>query len=396
MSSLFYLAILLLGGVFFGRLVKYLKLPNVTGYIICGLIIGPYVLNIVPKQAISSFEIFSDVALGFIAFTIGCEFKGSYLKKVGSTPIVIALFEAVCAVILVTTALYLFTKDIKFSLMLGSIAAATAPAATILIIRQYKAKGPVTQMLMSVVALDDAVAIICFGIATAITKYLSNTNASVLINILTPVYEIAVSLGIGVALGFLFMLPLKLFKKKSNRTCLLIGFVFICIAVGKIVEGSSLLACMAFGTTYINLDKKSADVQDILDAITPPIFIIFFVESGAQFDLNIITSLGWVAAIYMILRVIGKIGGSYTGASLMKASPEIRKYLGYTLIPQAGVEIGLALLCVQQFPAFGEKVRAVILCATLVYEIIGPLVCKIALQKAKEINIQKRIKKVTA
>jgi len=152
---------------------------------------------------------------------------------------------------------------------------------------------------------------------------------------------------------------------------------------------------MAFGTAYINIDKNSTDILDILDAITPPIFIIFFVESGAQFNLDIISSLGWVAVIYMVLRVIGKIGGSYIGASLMKASPNIRKYLGFTLIPQAGVEIGLALLCVQQFPIFGERVRAVILCATLIYEIIGPLVCKIALQKAGEIKLESKLKKIT-
>ena len=218
MTPLFYLAIILLGGVLFGRLVKYLRLPNVTGYILCGLILGPYVLNIISEPVVTSFSIFSDVALGFIAFTIGCEFKGSYIKKVGSMPVIIAVFEAVVAVIFVTVALYIYTGDLAYSLMLGSIAAATAPAATILVIKQYQAKGEFTETLMSVVALDDAVAIICFGLAMAAAKYLTSTGENVLMNILTPFYEIGISLVIGIVLGLLFKIPLKMFKKQSNRT----------------------------------------------------------------------------------------------------------------------------------------------------------------------------------
>jgi Kef-type K+ transport system membrane component KefB len=393
MTPLFYLAIILLGGVLFGRLVKYLRLPNVTGYIICGLIFGPYVLNIIPQSTVISFSIFSDVALGFIAFTIGCEFKGSYLKRVGSMPIVIAIFESVVAVILVTIGLYVYTRDFSFSLMLGSIAAATAPAATILIIKQYRAKGETTETLMSVVALDDAVAIICFGLAMAAVKFLSSTGSNMLLNILTPFYEIGISIVIGFVLGILFELPLKMFKKTSNRTCLIIAFVFVCVGLTNLVGGSPLLGCMAFGCTFININKKGFEIQDIVDIITPPIFVIFFVESGASLDITILPSLGIVGIIYILFRVIGKIFGAYTGAVITKAPQNVKKYLGLALIPQAGVAIGLSLLFEQAYPAIGGSIKAVILCATLIYEIIGPAVSKYALVKAGDITVEKMLQK---
>lgn len=393
MTPLFYLAIILLGGVLFGRLVKYLRLPNVTGYILCGLILGPYVLNIISEPVVTSFSIFSDVALGFIAFTIGCEFKGSYIKKVGSMPVIIAVFEAVVAVIFVTVALYIYTGDLAYSLMLGSIAAATAPAATILVIKQYQAKGEFTETLMSVVALDDAVAIICFGLAMAAAKYLTSTGENVLMNILTPFYEIGISLVIGIVLGLLFKIPLKMFKKQSNRTSLIIAFVFVCVGVTYLVGGSMLLACMAFGCTFINADKNGDEMLRIVDTITPPIFVIFFVESGASLNVSLLPSLGVIGVIYVLLRVAGKMLGSYIGSEISHAPGSVKKYLGLALVPQAGVAIGLSLICQQVYPAAGASIRAVILCATLIYEIIGPMLSKISLEKAGEITIEKRIKK---
>ncbi|MDD4002958.1 MAG: cation:proton antiporter, partial [Clostridia bacterium] len=212
------------------------------------------------------------------------------------------------------------------------------------------------------------------------------------INILTPFYEIGISIVIGFILGILFELPLKMFKKTSNRTCLIIAFVFICIGLTNLSGGSPLLGCMAFGCTFINLNKKGFQIQEIIDIITPPIFVIFFVESGASLDVTLLPALGVVGIIYVLFRVIGKILGSYTGAVITKAPQNVKKYLGLALIPQAGVAIGLSLLFEQAFPAIGGSIRAVVLCATLIYEIIGPVMSKYALVKSGDITVEKMIK----
>lgn len=386
-NVLCYLAIMIFSGMAFGRLVKLIKLPNVTGYLLAGLILGPSVLKIIPKDTIDGIAVISEVALGFIAFSIGNEFKMSYFKKVGASPIVIAVFEALFAVICVCTVLVLFGNDLSFSLVLSSIAAATAPAATIMVIRQYKAKGPVTETLLSVVALDDAVALMLFGISVAVAGMLNSTsNISVLSMILSPILEIVGALVIGAVLGMLLTYFIRFFKKDGNRLSLAVGFVFIGIGIADMTGVSSLLLCMALGATFVNFSKQALPVMKVVDAVTPPIFMLFFVASGAALDLSVLPMIGIVGVIYVILRVVGKVLGTYLGATICKCDKKIKKYLGYALLPQAGVAIGLSLAATTVVPSYGQTIRAVVLCATFIYELIGPGITKIALKKAGEIE----------
>ncbi|MEG1887843.1 MAG: cation:proton antiporter, partial [Oscillospiraceae bacterium] len=251
LNIMLYIAIILISGLLFGRLAKLVRLPNVTGYIVVGLLIGPHLLGILPENTIESFSVVSEMALAFIAFTIGCSFKISYFKKVGLTPVVIAIFEALMAVVMVQTALAITGNSIPFSIVLGAIAAATAPAATIMVIKQYKARGPVTDTLISVVAIDDAVALIAFSFSVTIAKALMGTaDANIALSILKPFGEIFLALFIGATAGVIFKIPLKFFKKSSNRMIITIAIVFLTSAVSNMLSISPLLACMMCGPVF--------------------------------------------------------------------------------------------------------------------------------------------------
>lgn len=387
MNFLLLISIIMFTGLIFGRIVKFIKLPNVTGYLIAGLLIGPSVLNIINEETLHSLTSVSEMSLAFIAFTIGLSFKMSYFKRVGFTPVVIAACEALLAVAFVTGSLLLFGFDPAFSIVLGSIAAATAPAATIMIIKQYRAKGPVTETLMSVVAIDDAAALILFGFAVTVAKIMTGSGSeNMILSILKPFYEIIVALLIGLVVAILSKIPLKFFKKSGNRLIILIGTVFISSALASFAGVSALLACMMHGAVLCNISADSDMMGDLADFITPPLFLMFFVVSGAELDISVIPTIGIVGIIYVVVRVIGKWVGAFVGAKIMKAPKNICKYIGPTLIPQAGVAIGLSLIAAQAVPEHAQTIRAVILCATFVYEIIGPAVTKITLQKAGEIT----------
>lgn len=387
MSILWYLAIIIFTGMLCGRLVKLIKLPNVTGYLIAGLIIGPCCLKLVPHDIVKQLGIISEVALGFIAFSIGSEFKLSYLKKIGMAPIIIAIFEALAAVILVFLGLVAAGQNVAFSLVLAAIAAATAPAATIMVVNQYKAKGPVTSTLLTVVAVDDAIALMAFGVCVAIAGMITGQgNTGFWASLAKPVIEIIGALGVGAILGALMMVPLRFFKKPGNRLSIVIGTLFLGIAIADITGFSSLLLCMALGGVFVNLSRESNEVMQIAEAITPPIYLMFFVVSGAELDVTILTSIGLIGIIYLVLRVAGKMGGATLGALLTKADKKVVKYLGPALLPQAGVAIGLSLAATTVVPEYGATIRAIILCATLIYELIGPVVVKISLKKAGEIQ----------
>ena len=387
MEAFYYLAVILFTGLIFGKLVNFVKLPNVTGYLIGGLLVGPSFLNLVTSQGLENLGFISSIALGFIAFSIGGEFKASYFKRVGITPIVIAILESVMAVVLVTAALIAFGFDPALSIMLGAIAAATAPAATIMVIKQYKAKGPVTETLLSVVALDDAVALICFGIACAIAQMINNPGeTNLLLTIMDPIIEIIESLIVGGALGFLFVLPLRYFKDEDGQQTLIYGFILMALFVASKGGFSDLLTCMMMGAVFANLSNKSERILSICDRITPPIFVAFFVVSGADLNVGILPSIGVLGIIYVVVRVIGKIFGAWLGAKISKADENIQKYLGFALTPQAGVAIGLTVVAKTIVPAYAPQIRAVILCATLIYELIGPSVSKWALKQSGEIK----------
>ena len=387
MNLLFYLAIMLFAGLLFGRLLKLVKLPNVTGYLIAGLVLGPFVTKILTAEQVESLSVISNMALSFIAFTVGLSFKRSYFKRVGMTPVVIALLEALVAVFLVQGALIAAGFDVAFSIVLGAIAAATAPAATIMVIKLYGAKGPVTDRLLAVVAIDDAVALVAFGFAVSIAGVISgNGGGNIFLSILQPLWQVVLSLLIGAVMGVLFKIPLRFFKKSGNRLIIIIGFVFMTSALATLCGVSELLACMALGSVFCNISTESDSINDLCDFFTPPLFELFFVVSGAGLDVSVLPQIGVMGAIYVVVRCVGKYLGAFIGAKIMKAPDAVAKYIGPTLIPQAGVAIGLTIVAQSVVPHYAAQVRAVILCGTLIYELVGPAITKITLKKAGEIQ----------
>lgn len=391
LGALLSIAIILLTGLIFGKLASFVRLPNVTGYLVGGLVIGPSILNVISEESIGSLGIVSQVALGFIALTIGLSFKFSYFKRVGWTPVVIALFEATLAVIVVQVALMLAGFDIGLSIMLGAIAAATAPAATVMVIKQYKAKGPVTDTLLSVVAIDDAIAIILFGFSAAFVQTLGDSSTGVaagLLTFLSPLIEILGAFLIGSLVAVVMKYALEYFTTRGARLSLLISGVFLITGLAGQFGVSELLANMAGGMVLTNISLQAQRLDEMTDYITPPIYMAFFVISGARLQIGIIPTIGLIGIIYIVFRVIGKVSGAYIGAKVMKAPPKIQKYLGPMLIPQAGVAIGLTTVAEQLIPQHAAEITAVVLVGTLVYEFIGPVITKISLEKAGEIKAQ--------
>jgi len=329
------------------------------------------------------------VALGFIAFSIGAEFRISYLKKVGSAPLIIAITESLGAVIVVDAALIIAGFDIPFALSLGAIAAATAPAATLMVVKQYKAKGEVTDTLIAVVALDDAAALMCFGISVAIAKSISGSEGFSLAAIANPFIEIFGAMLLGAVAGVLFRFLTMLFTGRGNRLAIAFALVFTCVGVGNLLGLSALLACMVMGAIFCNTSKNSDAVFELTDRMTPPLYMLFFFVSGAQLDISILPSIGLIGVIYIVARVIGKIGGAMFGSVVTHSSKNIRNHLGFMLVPQAGVAIGLATTAMSVVPEHGSTIRTVILCGTVIYELTGPLITKIALKRSGEIAQEK-------
>ncbi len=380
------LALALILGLLVSKLMKLIRLPNVTGYLIVGLIAGPYCLKLFSLDTIKSLSIIPEIALGFIAFSIGTEFKLPYLKKIGSSPIIIAVLEGFGAVIVVDLALILTGHDIAFSLVLGAIASATAPAATLMVVRQYKAKGPVTDTLLPVVAIDDAVALIAFGLSVAAAKVINaSAGASLAFTLLNPLKEIFGALLFGALLGIILTLLTKWFTGRGNRLSATFAMILLCIGISVIAGFSSLLACMAMSAVYVNMSKVTDKVFEQVDRVTPPLFMLFFILSGSVLNITILPAVGIIGIIYIVARVIGKYLGTLLGAKISHAHPNVKKYLGFTLIPQAGVAIGLASVALNVVPEYGVQIQTIILCATLIYELIGPVITKLALRKAGEI-----------
>lgn len=371
-----------------GRIAKFAKLPNVTGYLIMGLLMGPFCLGVIPAEMVSDMSLIPEVALGFIALSIGAEFKLSYLKKVGKAPVVIAILEGFGAVIVVDAVLILTGHDVAFSLCLGAIAAATAPAATLMVVKQYKAKGPVTSTLLPVVAIDDAVALIGFGISVALAKTIQDPNtSSLLASLIAPIWEIIEAFAVGAVLGVAFAWLTKEFRSRNNRVSVAVAMVFACLGICKTLEISNLLCCMMMSAVYVNLSDVYDKVFELTDRISAPVFMLFFFLSGAQLDLSIIRNVGVIGIIYVFFRVVGKVSGAYIGGKICKVEKNVQKYLGLTLIPQAGVAIGLAATAMNVVPEYGAQIQTIILCGTVIYELIGPVITKIALKSANEIQI---------
>lgn len=386
MNMLLALSLALIVGLFFSRIIRLIHLPNVTAYLVGGLLVGPSVLGLLPQDAVASLSVLTDVALGFIAYSIGAEFRLSYLRQIGSKPIVITLFEGLCAVALVDVALIAMGFPLPLCLMLGAIAAATAPAATLMVVRQYKARGPVCSMLLPVVAMDDALCLMAFSISSAIAAAIYSGEAlTVQSMLISPLLQIAGSLLLGAGIGLVQALAARFFHSRGNMLSLTIAAVLGGLALCEMWDLSSLLVCMMIGAVMINLSPASNKIIEQCDRFTPPLFMLFFVLSGADLNLSVLPTVGLLGVSYLLFRSLGKWIGAFIGSSLVKAEPNVRKYLGYTLLPQAGVAIGMTQLAMQVIPEYGVTVRAVILAGTLVYELVGPVITKVALTKAGEI-----------
>lgn len=425
------LAIAFIVGLLSTRLMKLLKLPNVTGYLITGIIFGPYVLGplflgYVPFTSdalnfgsqsfidllITPISWISTIALGFIAFTIGSSFKLTTLKSVGPRILIITVCEALGGAVIVISGLFIASIfvdiPVEIILTLGAIACATAPAATLMVVKQYKARGPVVSTLLPVVALDDAVALIAFAVLFSISKAMaSGSNPDVMDLLVWPVVSIIASLVIGGLLGLLVTLGCRLFKSRVNRIIMCIAAIFICVSLSMFpykqwinidIQFSSLLAIMMVGAVLINMRRDSDAIFERMDLITPPIFMLFFIISGAQLDITVFWKEGAltiiiIALVYIVARSIGKWFGAFGSAKVTKSPKTVQKYLGFTLLPQAGVAIGLASSASSQLMATGDPLMAkyaniilpVILAATIVYELFGPFITKIALTNAGEI-----------
>lgn len=381
------LSIAMAMGLLMSRFIKLIHLPDVTGYLIAGLLVGPYVLGVMTPELNNSLAIVSNVALGFIAYSIGSEFKISYLKEIGIKPIVITIFEGCVASLLVFLTLFLAGQDMPLCLALGAIAAATAPAATLMVVRQYKANGPVTKMLLPVVAMDDALGLMLYAIMMAVARTLVDGSAlSVMTLLVEPLLQIIFSLGLGVALGFLLTLVIPFFHSRGKKLALSIMMVFCAVGLSEVLDLSSLLVCMMVGATMINLSHQSDSMLEQVDRFTPPLFLLFFVLSGANLNLSVLPTVGVVGVCYVLARAAGKVLGATIGAITQRCDKNIIRYLGFTLIPQAGVAIGMARMSMTALPEYADIINAVVLSGTLIYELCGPVITKIALTKAGEIK----------
>lgn len=395
MINLLYLAVAMAGGLALSRVMKLINLPNVTGYLIAGILIGPYVANIINKESIESLKIITTIALGFIAFSIGGEFKLAYLKKLGKSIVIITVVQALATVVIVIAAMMLIPGEssvrIPRALLLGAIASATAPAATLLVVRQYKARGPVTDTLLPVTAFDDAVGLMIFSICFALAEVFAVGSAlTVKAVLLDPLREIGLSLLVGGVMGAVLALMMKFFHSNANRLCLTLTAVFACVAISEFWELSSLLTCMMLGAVLANMRRDALNILTLTDDWTPGLFMLFFVLSGAELDFSILATVGLAGVVYIASRSFGKYSGAFLGAAISKADPNVRKYLGITLLPQAGVAIGMAQMVAASpnLTNVAPQVVTVALFATLVYELVGPVLTKIALTKAGEIQKQ--------
>ena len=411
-TNLISLAVALIGGLMLSRLAKKLNLPAVTAYLVAGLLLGPFCLGAlqVPGLGFSSLaqveelQIITQTALGFIAFTIGNEFRLSQLRTMGKAAITIGILQAVITTVLVDLVLiglhlcFPNVISIPCALVLGAIASATAPAATLMVVRQYKANGPLTRLLMLVVAIDDAVGLVLFSVSFGVATALSNGHASVLAVVVEPIVEIVLSLGLGALVGWLLNFTEQFFHSRSKRLTISVAFVLLAVGlstlkfyVGPIHCGFSLLlVCMMTGTIFCNICSTSEELMDRVDGWTMPLNILFFVISGAELDLNVLAQpvtliLG---VIYILARSAGKYLGSNLSCRLTRQSKPITDNLGITLLPQAGVALGMALSA-SALPN-GALTRNVVLLAVLVYELVGPSLTKRSLLKVGEIQPEGR------
>lgn len=389
--SIISIAIMLFAGFLLTRLTKLLRLPNVTAYIVAGILIGPFCLNLIPSSFVEGSSFLADIALAFIAFSTGEFFQIDVLKKNGPKVIIITVFEALLATILVFLVSYFLLRlDLSFSLVLGALAAATAPASTMMTIRQTHAQGEFVDTLLQVVALDDVVGLLAYSVAISISVAVSSGSFNV-VSILKPIGFNLAALLIGGFCGLLmkWLMPKK--RSTDNRLIISIAVLFSFCGLCSLFDVSPLLGCMCMSMVYINLTKDDKLFKQ-LNYFTPPILLLFFVRSGVSFDLSALFSSSSIGAVpiivigvvYFFVRILGKYGGAYLGCLTVKKDKKVRNYLGLALIPQAGVAIGLAALGARTLGGEeGNALETIILASSVLYELIGPACAKLSLYLSK-------------
>ncbi len=371
-----------------GRLATLIKLPKISGYLVIGLFLGPSFINLVSPEDGRSLEVISELALAFIAFSIGSEFVLKDMMKYGKSIFIITLAEVIGAIVVVFSVMFLiFQKDFAFSIVIASMSAATAPAATLLVIRQYRANGPLTRTILPVVALDDVFGIIAFGIAISLAKMSASGISPTFYNmLLAPLIEIIGSIVLGLVIGLVLTIALKKLKKHDNMQVLSLIAIGLGVGASNALGLSPLLTNIMIGTTLVNLLPKPDKVFNSVNNFVSVFYILFFTLAGATLDLSVLKSIGVIGMAYVFARGVGKYLGSYLGCRYVKADEAVTNYLGLSLLPQGGISIGLSVLVRQQLPQYATSITTIIMFSILIYETLGPVFSKIAIEKAGEIN----------
>jgi Kef-type K+ transport system membrane component KefB len=389
MSTILCLGIILVGAIVAEKIVNYIKLPAITSYILLGILLGPYALNIMGEGLMASSELLSNIVLGFIAFHIGKNFSLENFKRIGKVVLSISLSETLGAWICVTAGIYyLAHQPFHVALLFGAIAAATAPATTMMVIRQYRSRGTFTDILLGTVAIDDAWGIMIFSLCLSIAQTFQFGQSSelfILLAIVKATGKIILSMILGLITAFLVSRVSAYLKRKEVMLTFILGAILINTGVALYFNISPLLSNMFFGAVLVNIEKTSFRFFDSLSAVDWPLYIMFYVLAGAHLEIGLLPALGIIGSVYIILRVVGKVGGVYVGSTIAGTDSKIKNYMGIALMPQAGVALGLAMLAKVNLPHAGGAILNTIIATTVIYEILGPVATRYSLIKAGDV-----------
>jgi Kef-type K+ transport system membrane component KefB len=390
MNPFISLGLAVIVGVLFGKLMNRFKIPAVAGYIIAGLLIGTSGLSVINSEMLGKLSFISDFALGIIAFNIGSELEASVIKKLGKSIFIIAVCEALAAFALVTSVMLLLHQDIATALILGAVSSATAPAATVMVLKEYNAKGPLTTTLLGVVAVDDAICLMIYSIASSVAKVFVKHEAITLYKILVhPVVEIVLSLIVGLIFGIILSYLIKISNKQTEMLPFITGTLVLLTGVASMFNLSPLLSSMTLGVTVANVSSKGRMLFSNLEMFSPPIIAAFFTLAGARLNISLLPHIGLIGLAYLVFRIIGKIAGASIGGFISDAPDTVKKYIGFGLLSQVGVAVGLAIIVSKEFngTSLGSLVITILLATTIITEIVGPIATKNAIIRAKEAKV---------
>ncbi len=389
MNTILCLGIVLIGAIVAEKIVNYLKIPAITSYILLGILLGPYALNVTGEGLMASSELLSNVVLGFIAFHIGKNFSLESFKRIGKAVFSVSLSVTVVTLICVTVGIYYVAhQPFHIALIFGAISTATAPATTMMVIRQYRARGLFTDVLLGTVAIDDAWGIMIFSVSLAIAQILQLGQFSELIIMLVTIKaagKIFFSMILGLIMAFLASKISVYLKRREDVLTFILGIILINTGIALYFNMSPLLSNMFFGAVLVNIEKTSFRFFDSLSAVDWPLYVMFYVLAGANLEVGLLSTLGLIGSVYIISRIMGRIGGAYAGAVIAGTDKSIKKYMGLALMAQAGVAIGLAMMAKANLPHTGGAILNTIIATTVIYEILGPIATRYTLIKSGNI-----------